>query len=201
MLSRGWRWHFFFSPHIRFYRIALNILTNKSEPLKYVQKQALPIIFIYIILICPFCDNENNLCLSNNPFLLYFEWLPSSMHFRYPPPPWINFLPGQTSIFGVVFFASKSLWELRDKRSLKNLQFWPESLGVMLEYWYIERGLLHFALVWWSSLRVSTLSRHWKFLSSGPTFIVRDAILSHDFRVEFCRTTWRQRYIEVRISW
>ena len=33
------------------------------------------------------------------------------------------------------------LWELRDKGNLKNLQFWPESLGAMLEYWYIERGL------------------------------------------------------------
>ena len=32
-------------------------------------------------------------------------------------------------------------WELRDKRNVKNLQFWPESLGAMLEYWYIERGL------------------------------------------------------------
>ena len=32
--------------------------------------------------------------------------------------------------------------ELRDKRNSKNLQFWPESLGAMLEYWYIERGLL-----------------------------------------------------------
>ena len=44
-------------------------------------------------------------------------------------------LSGQTSIFGVVFFVSKSLlWELRDKRTLKNLQFLPESLGAMLEY-------------------------------------------------------------------
>ena len=33
-------------------------------------------------------------------------------------------------------------WDLKDKRNLKNLQFWPESLGSMLEYWYIERGLL-----------------------------------------------------------
>ena len=33
-------------------------------------------------------------------------------------------------------------WELRDKGNLKNLQFWPKSLGAMLEYWYIERGLL-----------------------------------------------------------
>ena len=34
-------------------------------------------------------------------------------------------------------------WELRDKSgNLKNLQFWPESLGAMLEYWNIGRGLL-----------------------------------------------------------
>ena len=33
-------------------------------------------------------------------------------------------------------------WELRDKGNLKNLQFWPESLGAILEYWYIERGQL-----------------------------------------------------------
>ena len=32
-------------------------------------------------------------------------------------------------------------WELRDKGNLKNLQFWPESLRAILEYWYIERGL------------------------------------------------------------
>jgi len=34
-------------------------------------------------------------------------------------------------------------WELRDERNFKSLQFWPESLGAMLEYWYIERGLLY----------------------------------------------------------
>ena len=47
-------------------------------------------------------------------------------------------LSGQTSIFGVVylvFFVSKSLLIIvRDKRSLKNLQFGPESLGALLEY-------------------------------------------------------------------
>ena len=32
-------------------------------------------------------------------------------------------------------------WELKDKRNFKNLQFWPENLGAMLQYWYIERGL------------------------------------------------------------
>ena len=45
-------------------------------------------------------------------------------------------------LYLVLFLLFLSLlWELRDKRNLKNLQFWPESLGAMLEYWYIERGL------------------------------------------------------------
>ena len=51
-------------------------------------------------------------------------------------------------LYLVLFYLYPSLfWELRDKRSLKNLQFWPESLGAMLEYWYIERGLLTKATV------------------------------------------------------
>ena len=51
-------------------------------------------------------------------------------------------LSGQTSIFDVVFFVFKSLLGIEGQKKLENLQFWPESLGVMLEYWYIERGLL-----------------------------------------------------------
>ena len=44
-------------------------------------------------------------------------------------------------------------WELRDKGNLKNLQFWPESLGAMLECWYIERGLLEvYPFLQWSTV-------------------------------------------------
>ena len=43
------------------------------------------------------------------------------------------------------------------RRNLKNLQFWPESLGAVLEYWYIERGLLqlkwNFEFTSYTSLR------------------------------------------------
>ena len=46
-------------------------------------------------------------------------------------------------LYLVLFSLYLSLfWEFRDKRNLKNLQFSPESLGAMLEYWYIERDLL-----------------------------------------------------------
>ena len=48
-------------------------------------------------------------------------------------------LSGQTSIFGDVFFVSKSLLGIERQNKLYNLQFWSESLGAMLEYWYIER--------------------------------------------------------------
>ena len=51
-------------------------------------------------------------------------------------------------LYLVLFSLYLSLfWELRDKGNLKNLQFLPESLGAMLEYWYIERGLL--LTFWW----------------------------------------------------
>ena len=50
-------------------------------------------------------------------------------------------------LYLVLFSLYSSLfWELRDKRNFKNLQFWPESLGAMLEYWFIERGLLLFSV-------------------------------------------------------
>ena len=45
------------------------------------------------------------------------------------------------SIFGVVFYVSKSLLGIEKQKKLKKLQFWSKSLGVLLEYLYIERGL------------------------------------------------------------
>ena len=46
-------------------------------------------------------------------------------------------------LYLVMLFLYPSLFcEFWEKRNLKYLQFWPENLGAMLEYWYIERGLL-----------------------------------------------------------
>jgi len=33
-------------------------------------------------------------------------------------------------------------WKLRGKRNMTNFQSWPESLGLILEDWYIKHGLL-----------------------------------------------------------
>ena len=47
-------------------------------------------------------------------------------------------------IYLVLFSLFESLiWNQEPKGSLNNLQLWAESLKGMLEYWYIERGLLH----------------------------------------------------------
>ena len=43
-------------------------------------------------------------------------------------------LSEQTSIFGGVFFSSKSLLGIERQKKLKNSQFLPESLGLMFEY-------------------------------------------------------------------
>ena len=83
---------------------------------------------------------SNSEIFQNWHKFLYFTF--SMDHVRY-----INILTWlrgfQVKLLYLVLFLLylSLLWELRDKRNLKNLQFWPENLGAMLEYWYIERGL------------------------------------------------------------
>ena len=75
-------------------------------------------------------------------------------------------LSGQTSIFGVVFFVSKSLLGIEGQRKLEKFAIWPESLGAMLEYWYIERGLF-ISRMWWSTSEPALLRPNSFGLSSG----------------------------------
>ena len=70
-------------------------------------------------------------------------------------------------LYLVLFSLYLSLFcELRDKGNLKNLQFWPESLGAMLEYWYIDRRLLNINifLIWKKEIYFSLtiMSLNWK---------------------------------------
>ena len=55
---------------------------------------------------------------------------------------WLQGFQGKLLNLALFSLYPSLFWELRDKRNLENLQFWPESIGAMLEYWYIERGLL-----------------------------------------------------------
>ena len=45
-------------------------------------------------------------------------------------------------ISGLVSLCLSLFWKLRDNGVMKNVQLWPQNLGVMLEFSYIERGLL-----------------------------------------------------------
>ena len=44
--------------------------------------------------------------------------------------------------FSSFFCSSIPIRDLDTKETTPNIEIWPESLGAMLEYWYIERGLL-----------------------------------------------------------
>ena len=55
-----------------------------------------------------------------------------------------NMIPrffGHISIFSLVFFVN-FFGNLRNNAVVKNLQVYPLSPKVVLEFWYIERGLL-----------------------------------------------------------
>ena len=70
-------------------------------------------------------------------------WLTPIGHVRYIDIlTWLRGLQDKLLNLALFSLYPSLFWELRDKRNLKNLQFWPESIGAMLEYWYIERGLL-----------------------------------------------------------
>ena len=79
---------------------------------------------------------------TNNVYLLIFSGIQIG-HVRY-----INILTWLQGfqvkpLYLVLFSLYQGLFcNLRDKGNLKNLQFWPESLRAMLEYWYI--ALLHY---------------------------------------------------------
>ena len=89
-----------------------------------------------------FCGKRNKERNFISSFVGGDFWQPLIGHVRY-----INILTWlrgfQVKLLYLVLFSLylSLFWELRDKRNLKNLQFWPESPGAMLEYWYIERGL------------------------------------------------------------
>ena len=93
------------------------------------------------------------------------------------------------SLLLLFFFLYPGLfWELRDKRNFKNLQFWPESLGSMLEYWYIERGLFIPPIHCGSFSFVTTFQqRSSAFRATRTIFNLPKDMASHDV---LKRTEW-----------
>ena len=65
--------------------------------------------------------------------------------------------------------------KLDTKKTTPNIEVWPESLGAMLEYWYIERGLLA-AVLWFYFFVFSSV------LDISNTY---DSVLSHFQNLDF----------------
>ena len=55
---------------------------------------------------------------------------------------WIRGFRVKIANFASFFCLSIPKRDLDTKKTTPNIEVWPESLGAMLEYWYIERGLL-----------------------------------------------------------
>ena len=79
--------------------------------------------------------------LPSAPVLSQLSFSPTPLsvnrpHSKYQYSNMASRLSVQTSIFGDVFFVSKSLLGIKGpkKSKVKKLQFCPESLGAMLEY-------------------------------------------------------------------
>ena len=54
---------------------------------------------------------------------------------------WLRGFRVKIANFSRFFCPSIPKGDLDTKKTTPNIEVWPESLGAMLEYWYIERGL------------------------------------------------------------
>ena len=81
------------------------------------------LIFVYVlIMILHVTIPDRNVILTQIGHIQYIKILTWLRGFQDKP------------LYLVLFLYPSLFWELGDKRSLKNLQFWPESLGIMFEY-------------------------------------------------------------------
>ena len=55
---------------------------------------------------------------------------------------WLRGFRVKIANFSSFFCPSIPIRDLHTKETTPNMEVWPKSLGAMLEYWYIERGLL-----------------------------------------------------------
>ena len=63
---------------------------------------------------------------------------------------WLRGFRVKIANFSSFFCLSIPKGDLHTKKTTPNIEVWPESLGAMLEYWYIERGLLSQNPAWMS---------------------------------------------------
>ena len=72
---------------------------------------------------------------------------------------WLRGFRVKIANFSSFFCPSIPIGDLDTKGTTPNIEVWPESIGAMLEYWYIERGLLFLLFYQLLSQRESSPSR------------------------------------------
>ena len=89
---------------------------------------------------------------------------------------------------------------------MKNLQFWPKSLGPMPEYWYIESGLLRLSRYGWSWLLLLDLNSLliWQYVQNTnlisktwPVTIWKSKINSFSWVL----TGWQSQSAHIQTIW
>ena len=83
---------------------------------------------------------------------------------------WLRGFRVKIANFSSFFCLSIPKRDLDTKKTTPNIEVWPESLGAMLEYWYIERGyclthVLDFIVMEMSKVTVKT-EGHWHMTNS-----------------------------------
>ena len=72
---------------------------------------------------------------------------------------WLRGFRVKIANFSSFFCLSIPKGDVDTKKTTPNIEVWPESLGAILEYWYIERGLFVAAI-----LNSPAISNHLLFL-------------------------------------
>ena len=81
--------------------------------------------------------------IKSRPSCVLGFWM-NGPHSKYQYSSMAPRLSGQNCKFSSFFCPSIPKRDLATKKTTPNIEVWPESLRAMLEYWYIERGLLYF---------------------------------------------------------
>ena len=79
---------------------------------------------------------------------------------------WLRGFRVKIANFSSFFCLSIPTGDLDTKKTTPNIDVRPESLGPMLEYWYIERGLLSANLIW------RTILSHNMRIADGKTMLI-----------------------------
>ena len=109
-------------------------------------------------------------------------------------------ISGQTSIFGVVFFISKSLSGIERRNKLYKVTILSLKLRSMLQYWYIERDLFE-----WKKKKKKLCNRRTKVFDCHESIRNQILLSCRKKYIDFflclhCLVLWKLRNLGTRVN-